>query len=93
MKLKFFPAVVILLTLSARAQFATNEKIVDVRIVSSQDKIVQGEEFKLAIILNIKPTLHINSHEPLGEYYIPTEVKFAPLRNISFGQAQFPAPS
>ena len=75
---------------SSFAQFGTTEKIVDVEVLSSQDKIVPGEEISLAIILDVKPTLHINSNTPLSEFFIPTEITFEPAANLSFGQPQFP---
>ncbi|MBN1467007.1 thioredoxin fold domain-containing protein [candidate division KSB1 bacterium] len=92
MSLKFFPFALFLLTVSAVAQLSTPAKILDVQVASSQDKIIQGTEFKLAIILNIEPTMHINSNNP-GEFFIPTEIKFTPTRNLSFGQPQFPPPT
>ncbi|MBN1480055.1 thioredoxin fold domain-containing protein [candidate division KSB1 bacterium] len=91
MKITFFLSILLLATASTFAQFGT-EKILDVQVVASQDKIVQGEEFKLAIILDIKPTLHINSNKPLNEFFIPTTVTFNPVRNLSFGPVQFPQP-
>lgn len=76
---------------SSVAQFGTDEKIVAVNVLASQDKIVPGEELTLALVLDIKPTLHINSNKPLSEFFIPTEISFEPVANLSFGQPQFPA--
>jgi thiol:disulfide interchange protein DsbD len=90
MKFKIMLIALLLVALPAFSQFDVN--VLDVSVASSQDKIVQGQEFKLAIILDIKPTLHINSNKPLSEFFIPTEVTFNSLSNLSFGQPVFPAP-
>jgi len=71
-------------------QFGNTEEIVSVEVLPSQDKIVPGTEFSLAIVLTIKPTLHINSNKPLGEFFIPTEITFDPRANLSFGSPEFP---
>lgn len=69
-----------------------NENILEIEILPSKDKIVQGEPFQLAIVLKIQPTLHINSNAPLSEFFIPTELTFEPQTNISFGAPIFPPP-
>lgn len=81
---------IILLATVSMAQIGGGEKIVNVDILASQDKIVPGEEAKLALVLDIKPGLHINSNKPLSEFFIPTEIAFEPVSNLSFGPPQFP---
>ena len=78
------------LTTVSFTQVGGGEKIVSVDVLASRDKIVPGEEIKLAVVLDIKPTLHINSNKPLGEFFIPTKITFEPVSNLSFGPTQFP---
>ncbi len=89
---KLLPLMLLLIAVPGFSQLGMDQDILDVKAVASQDKIVQGEELKIAIILEIKPTLHINSNKPLSEFFIPTEITFDPVMNISFGQPIFPAP-
>jgi len=93
MNIKLSLAALFILTVAAFSQIGMTEKVLDVSVVSSQDKIVQGEEFRIAIILDIRPDLHINSNKPLSEFLIPTEIAFEPVRDLSFGQPQFPTPA
>ena len=90
MNVKLSLFAILLMAVTAFSQIGMTEKVLDVAVVASQDKIVQGEEFKLAIVLDIKPELHINSNKPLSEFLIPTEISFEPVRNLSFGQPLFP---
>ncbi len=91
--LKLLPVfLVMLLALNATAQFGMDDPILEVEVYPSQGKIAQGQEFKLAVVLDIKEGLHINSNKPLSEFFIPTEIKFEPVLNLSFGQPIFPEP-
>ena len=80
----------LILTGVSFAQVGGGDKIVSVDVLLSQDKLVPGKEAKLALVLEIKPTLHINSNKPLSEFFIPTEIAFEPIRDLSFGPPQFP---
>ncbi len=90
MKFKLIFLAFLLITVPAFSQFDVN--VLDVSVAASQEKIVQGDEFKLAILLDIQPTLHINSNKPLSEFFIPTEISFNAVSNLSFGQPIYPAP-
>ena len=72
------------------AQFGLEQKVVDVKVLASQEKIVAGQEFDLAIVIDVAEGLHINSNEPKEEFQIPTLVVFEPMSNLSFGNPLFP---
>ncbi len=59
--------------------------------VASVDKVKAGQPFKVAVILDIKKDFHLNSHEPLSEFLIPTDVFHDTVDGLVFGRAQFPA--
>jgi len=72
------------------AESPSQSAVLKVHTAASQDKIVSGQEFYLAIVLNIAPGLHINSDQPLGEFFIPTKVTFESQTGFSFGMPIFP---
>jgi len=74
------------------AQFGNTQKVLSVKVVSSQDKIVRGQDFDLAVIIDIKSGLHINSNKPTEDFLIPTVIKFVPSHDMSFGKPLFPKP-
>ncbi|NIA31686.1 MAG: thioredoxin fold domain-containing protein, partial [Actinobacteria bacterium] len=74
------------------AQFGNTREVLSVNAVSSQDKIVRGQDFNLAVIIDIKSGLHINSNKPTEDFLIPTIIKFDPSHDISFGKPMFPKP-
>ena len=91
MKKQILPLIFLLLTISGSfAQFGLDKKVISVDIVSSQDKVIAGEEFKIAISIKIEKGLHINSDSPKEEFQIPTMVEFESVENISFGKPLFP---
>ncbi|NOY59248.1 MAG: thioredoxin fold domain-containing protein [Calditrichaeota bacterium] len=74
------------------AQFGNTREVLSVNAVSSQDKIVRGQDFDLAVIIDIKSGLHINSNKPTEDFLIPTIIKFDPSHDMSFGKPMFPKP-
>ncbi|MDZ7725097.1 MAG: cytochrome c biogenesis protein CcdA [candidate division KSB1 bacterium] len=66
--------------------------MVDVNVLSSLGQVPQGKQFQLAVVLNIKEGLHINSHDPGDDFYIPTRIHFESTAGISIGQPVFPEP-
>lgn len=82
----------LLLATSSLAQFGTTQQVLSVTTVASQDKIVRGQDFDLAVIIDVKHGLHINSNHPSEDFLIPTVIKFEPNHDMSFGKPKFPKP-
>ncbi len=74
------------------AQFGNTQQVLSVKSVASQNKIVRGQDFDLAIIIDIKKGLHINSNQPTEDFLIPTIIKFDTSHNMSYGKPKFPKP-
>ncbi|MBN2411827.1 thioredoxin fold domain-containing protein [candidate division KSB1 bacterium] len=66
------------------------KKVLDVEVKSSQNAVVPGEPFMIAVILNIEPGLHINSHTPGSDFFIPTIVTFDSLKDVEFSVPVYP---
>jgi len=81
--------VFLMLAGSAFSQFAA-QKVLDVEVKSSQNAFLPGEPFEIAVILNIEPGLHINSHTPGSEFFIPTTVTFDSMPNVTFSIPVYP---
>jgi thiol:disulfide interchange protein DsbD len=77
---------------SSSAQVDTVSNVVHVEAYASHECIGPGDSFQVAIIANIKPGFHINSHKPTDEYLMPTVVKFDETEGIIFGPVQYPEP-
>lgn len=77
---------------SALAQFSDDLKILSVDALISQDKVIPGTEFDVAVVLQIEPGLHINANQPSEEFLIPTIVKLDPQPDMSFGRVLYPQP-
>lgn len=84
----------ILLSISISQLFAqlVTTDLVDVTVFGSKKHIPQGDSLKIAVVLNIKNGLHINSHHPNDEFYIPTRIHLEPLSGASFGDPVYPKP-
>ncbi|MFO7974617.1 MAG: protein-disulfide reductase DsbD family protein, partial [Candidatus Hydrogenedentota bacterium] len=51
-----------------------------------------GEAARLAVVIEIPEGWHINAHQPLDEYLIPTEVEFEPPQGFVFKGVVYPEP-
>jgi len=71
------------------AQF-TNDPVVTVNASISADKIRPGSTFKILVKARIDDEWHINSHQPLEEFLIPTAVKFDSIPGLDFSKINFP---
>jgi thiol:disulfide interchange protein DsbD len=69
-----------------------NSDIVKVEAYASHERIHPGESFQVAIAVKIKPGFHINSHQPMDKFLIPTVVKFDKRNNVAFSPASYPLP-
>ncbi len=79
----------LLFAVNGFAQFGP-DKILEASAYSSQSAVVPGGEFDIAIVLDIEDELHINSHTPSGEYYIPTVVALDSLPGMDFSTPVYP---
>jgi len=58
--------------------------------VASVDKVGPGAKFKVAVVLDVAKGYHLNSHKPLSEYLIPTDVFNDTTDDLIFCRAKFP---
>lgn len=65
-------------------------KVLEVRLLSATDKLLPGGENRIAVELTIHEPWHINGHEPLSEFLIPTEISFKAVEGLEFGDAGYP---
>lgn len=66
------------------------EEIVNIRLFSDRDKLVPGESFALALEISVARSWHINSHQPLDEFVIPTEIAIEKGEGAEWGEWQYP---
>lgn len=71
------------------AQFNSNP-VVTVSASASVDKIRPGDSFKVFVKAQVDGEWHINSHQPLEEFLIPTIVKFDPVPGLEFSKIKYP---
>ena len=65
---------------------ADQEDILRGRIILPSDALAKQNSYTFLIELNIGEGWHINSHEPLEEFLIPTEVNLEETDGISYGK-------
>ncbi len=87
-------AVVALAPAPARAQAPADSpsaSVVALRLVADADRLVAGAPFRLAVVADVKPGWHVNSHTPKEDYLIPTEVSLPPVAGLAFEAPVYPA--
>jgi thiol:disulfide interchange protein DsbD len=67
-------------------------KILQIKIVLSQNGAPPGGELYAAIFADIRKDFHINSNRPTLDMLIPTEVIPEPAPGVEFGQVVYPPP-
>lgn len=91
MKKLTFSLILILLSISVCfSQFGLDKKVLSIEVLPSQNKVIVGQEFQIAVSITIENGLHINSESPKEEFQIPTVVKFESVEFLSFGKPLFP---
>lgn len=65
--------------------------IENVRTVANVEKAVAGGEFKIAVVFDVQDGHHVNSHTPLQDTLIPTDVFPERLEGVEIGRPIFPA--
>ncbi len=76
----------------AQAQ-ARSSPVMTARLLADVDRLVVGEPFRLAVVAEIQPTWHVNSHTPSEDFLIPTAVSVTPspaVAGISFEPPTYP---
>ncbi len=68
----------------------TSNTIVAPRLAADADRLVAGKPFRLAVVAEIKPGWHVNSHTPKEDFLIPTEVKLKPAPGLAFSAVRYP---
>jgi len=74
----------------ASAQLGAPQDIVETTPRWSQNAVIKGESVQLALEVQIADTWHINSHEPLEDFLIPTEATFQSPEGVTLGRIYYP---
>ena len=64
--------------------------VIKPKLVAEFDKLVAGKPFRLAVVADIKPGWHVNSHKPKEDYLIPTDVKVRPAAGLALSPTVYP---
>lgn len=80
----------LLVPLAATAQPGGTPPVVTARLVSDAAPLVAGKAFRLAVVAEIVPGFHVNSHTPKEDYLIPTEAAVAPAPGIALKPPVYP---
>jgi thiol:disulfide interchange protein len=72
------------------AVFALAASRADVSAVLSLTALHAGESAELAVIINVPPELHVQSHTPLDANLIPLVVKMNAVDGVTFGEPVYP---
>lgn len=68
------------------------ENIIDVRVISSVEKLRPGESNRIAIQLTLHEPWHVNSDQPEEDFLIPTQINFHQSEALTFGRIAYPKP-
>ncbi|NLE57652.1 MAG: hypothetical protein GX616_04780 [Planctomycetes bacterium] len=60
-------------------------------VIADTDKVKPGTKFEVAVVFDVADGHHINSHKPLGEFLVPTDVFHEKTEGLYIGRAGFPA--
>jgi thiol:disulfide interchange protein DsbD len=86
-----FLAAVLLSGNALPAETPSAASIVAVSLAADADRLVAGTTFRLAVVAEIRPGWHVNSHTPNEEFLIPTKVSVAPVPGLQMGAPSYPA--
>ena len=75
----------------AAADPVLSESVLALSVAADADRLVAGTSFRLAVVADVKPGWHVNSHTPNEDYLIPTEVSLQSASGLSFGAPAYPA--
>ena len=80
----------LLLTVNTFAQFGVRKDLIKLKTYQSFDKVYQGNEFKLALEVNVAEDWHINSDKPYDEYLIPTSLTIVENPHFKLKKVAYP---
>jgi thiol:disulfide interchange protein DsbD len=80
----------LLITLSQSSAQVRFNQVVKVEAFLSVDKIRIGGAFKIGIRARIEDGWHINSHQPLEEFLVPTKIKFDSTAELEISEVVYP---
>jgi thiol:disulfide interchange protein DsbD len=86
-----FLAVALLAAGATAAETPSSGSIVAVSLAADTDRLVAGTTFRLAVVAEIRPGWHVNSHTPNEDFLIPTGVSVAAVPGLSVGVPSYPA--
>ena len=64
--------------------------VIKPKLLAEFDRLVAGKPFRLAVVADIKPGWHVNSHKPKEDYLIPTDVKVQPAAGLTLSPTVYP---
>ncbi|MEO8053829.1 MAG: cytochrome c biogenesis protein CcdA [Acidobacteriota bacterium] len=67
-----------------------SSEIVAPRLVADANRLVAGKAFRLAVVADVKPGWHVNSHTPREDFLIPTEVEVKPVPGLKLSAVAYP---
>ena len=59
---------------------------------ASKETVSKGDTFEVILDVDIKKGFHTQSHKPLGEFFIPTELFIESVEGFDYGEPQWPEP-
>lgn len=68
------------------------ENIIEVKVISSVEKLRTGESNRIAVQLTVHEPWHVNSDQPEEEFLIPTEINFRQDEALTYGRITYPKP-
>jgi thiol:disulfide interchange protein DsbD len=77
---------------SSTKQNPKDSEIVQVEAYASHESIHPEGSFRIAIVADIKPGFHINSHNPTDQFLVPTVVRFDEEEGITLSPVSYPVP-
>ncbi|NCO36433.1 MAG: hypothetical protein AUJ92_12985 [Armatimonadetes bacterium CG2_30_59_28] len=72
------------------AQALKSDAFVKGQGLLSRDKVHPSEDFKAAVVIEVKEGYHVNADTPAQEYLIATKAQFAPLKGFKLGKIAYP---
>ncbi|GAB4177684.1 MAG: hypothetical protein Kow00108_13260 [Calditrichia bacterium] len=92
MKKAVFILLLVFSTFTAFSQFGSADQFLSSKIYLSQDKVMPGQNIKIAYEFNLFQEYHINSNETSEDFSIPTELIINVPEGISIGRITYPTP-
>lgn len=82
----------IIINVSVYPQFGKPLNLVKLDTFQSFDKVSLGNEFKIAVKVNIDPQWHINSNKPHEDYLIPSVLSIDTTTDFTLIKIKYPNP-